>query len=130
MIFKIGAMAFIAATMAVLLKQSRPEISMQIGVLAGLLILLSVMEQLAGVVSGIVDAAASYGLDGPYLSAVFKVIGIAYAAQFAAEACRDSGEVGLASKVELAARVVMLTIALPVVLSLLESIGALLEVNG
>lgn len=129
MIFKLSALALIAATLAVIVRGTRPEISLQIGIAAGLLILLAVVEQLTGIVTEILSAAERYGLQRQYLGAVFKVIGIAYVAQFAAQACRDCGEGGIAAKVELSARIIMLAITLPIVLSLLDTVSALLEVQ-
>lgn len=128
MIFKLSAMAVIAAALSVLLKGMRPELAMQIGIAAGLLILLSVLELLTGIIQDILSAAEAYGLRQDSIGAAIKVIGIAYVAQFAAQSCRDCGETAIAAKVELGARVIMLALAMPVVISLLDTIHLLLEV--
>lgn len=127
MMFKIGAMAIIAASLAALVRSYRPELGIQVGIAAGLLILLTVIGEITGIIAAIKETAASYGLDSGFLGVVFKVIGIAYVAQFAAQACRDSGEGAIAGKVELAARIVMLALALPTVMTLLKSVGGMIS---
>lgn len=127
LVFKIAAFSVISAILAVLMKQYRPEISMQIGIVSGLLILLAVVEQITGIIGTITDIAAGFGLETAYLNIVFKVIGISYIAQFAAQTCKDAGENAIAAKVELAAKILMLTLALPIVTSLLETVGGLLQ---
>jgi len=126
LVFKIAAFAVISAIIAVMLRQYRPEIALQISIAAGLLILLAVMEQITGVLSTVSEIAHEYGIDESGLTTIFKVIGISYLAQFAADTCRDSGESALAGKVELAAKILILTLALPIIKILLESVNSLL----
>ena len=68
-----------------------------------------------------------YGLDPEGIKAVTKVIGIAYIAQFSADTCRDCGESSLAGKVELTGRLMMITAAIPLVVSTVEAIGGLMR---
>ena len=58
---------------------------------------------------------------------MLKVIGTAYLAQFAADLCRDAGESAVAGKVELAGRVLILALCLPVLMSILEMVGSILS---
>ncbi|NCB30439.1 MAG: stage III sporulation protein AD, partial [Clostridia bacterium] len=67
------------------------------------------------------------GLGANQLKLVFKVIGIAYVVQFAAEACRDAGEGAVASKVELAGRVLIVAVALPALMAVLSLLTGLLQ---
>jgi stage III sporulation protein AD len=44
---------------------------------------------------------------------LFKTLGLCFLAQFAADSCRDAGENALASKVELAGKLAIVILALP-----------------
>ena len=44
---------------------------------------------------------------------LFKALGICYLTQFAADSCRDAGESALAVKAEIAGRIAVLLISLP-----------------
>ena len=53
------------------------------------------------------------GVSGEYTIILIKTLGTCFLAQFAADACRDAGESSLASKVELAGKVAVILMALP-----------------
>lgn len=127
LLFKLCAMAVIAASMAIMVKSIRPELALQVSVMAGLLILLAALEMIGGIISSLVTLADRYGVDSTHIGIVIKVIGIAYVAQFASQICKDGGEGAISGKIELAARVVMLGMVLPSVISLFDTISALLE---
>ena len=59
------------------------------------------------------------------MSPLLKVGGISLLTDFAAQTCRDAGEDGLALKVELAGRVMLIALALPVMEALLSHILSL-----
>lgn len=56
------------------------------------------------------------GLDGESVAVIVKAIGIAYTTQIAAALCRDLGETALAVKTELVGRIMLMTLAVPLIL--------------
>ena len=126
LVFKVAAFSVIAAIIALMVKQYRPDIAIQVSIAAGLLILITVMEQVTGILSWLSDLAAEANVDIRNVNTIFKVIGISYIAQFAAQTCRDSGETSLAGKVELSAKIIMLSLALPIIKELLFVVRGLL----
>ena len=65
-----------------------------------------------------------------YAEFLFKALGVAILTQCCAELCRESGESGAASGVELAGRVEILLISLPLINELLATAKELLELGG
>ncbi|MCE5234569.1 MAG: stage III sporulation protein AD [Clostridiaceae bacterium] len=126
-IFKIVGLALAALTAVLLLRAYRPELAVQAAVAAGVVLLLIAVTELSGVMAMIDAIVAKYGLSSEHIKVVLKVIGIAYLAQFAAQTCRDAGEGAIASKVELVGRVLIVTVAVPVVFSILDVLGTLLN---
>ncbi|HHX50103.1 MAG TPA: stage III sporulation protein AD, partial [Clostridia bacterium] len=61
-----------------------------------------------------------------YLATIMKIIGIAYIAEFGAQVCRDAGETAIASRVEFAAKVLVMVLAIPILVAILETIIRLL----
>ena len=57
-----------------------------------------------------------------YLDTVLRVIGVAYLAAFGGQVCRDAGEGALAAKVELAGKVLILAMSVPLMFALLDLI--------
>ncbi len=66
----------------------------------------------------------------PYAPMLFKALAIAYITQYAAELCRESGESGAASGVELVGRIEILLLSLPLVGEILQMAEHLLSVGG
>lgn len=58
---------------------------------------------------------------GEYFEILFKAVGVSLICRIASDVCRDCGENSLASKVELAGKVSIVTLSLPLVRFLLET---------
>ena len=126
-IFKIAGLGLAAVVLAVFIKSWKPELAMQVSLAAAVIIFLMVLPYLKAVVVMFQDISEQIGLESKYLSLILKVIGIAYVAQFAAELCRDAGETSVASKIEFAGKVIIMTLSMPVVYSLLEVVSQIIR---
>ena len=125
-IIQVVGLGFIAVVLLTVLKQQKPEIAILLSIVVGATIFLMVLGQISGILQ-VLDQLARYAdVNDFYLATVFKIVGIAYIGDFGAQVCRDAGEGAIASKVEFAAKVLVLIIALPVAVGLLETIVGLL----
>ena len=61
-----------------------------------------------------------------YFSLLIKITGIAYLSEFATNICKDSGETAIASKVELAGRVIIIAMSVPILGALIDTITNIL----
>ena len=66
------------------------------------------------------------GADDEYLTILFKALGICYITQFAGDICRDCGENTLAVQTELAGKIALMLLALPLFNSLADIISNLI----
>jgi stage III sporulation protein AD len=57
-----------------------------------------------------------------YMGTVLKIIGIAYIAEIGAQVCRDAGEGVVAAKIEFAAKILVMVLAIPIILAILEAL--------
>lgn len=121
-IVQVVGLGLIAALLVLILKEYRPEMAMQVSLVAGVIIMLLVLNQIVGAVNVITETAVAAGINLVYLQTLLKVIGIAYLAEFGAQLCRDAGEGSIASRVELAAKVIILVMAVPVIVEIMESV--------
>ena len=124
-VWQIAGFAICAAAIALTLRRLRPEAAPVLVIAAGALIALMALPQLAKIVDGINILAASGSIQNAYLTPLMKVAGISLLMDFAAQTCRDAGEDGLALKVELAGRIMLIALALPVMDVLLSQIMSL-----
>ena len=126
-VFKVIGIALTAVAAALVLRAYRPELGLQIAVAASVLILVLTLDELAAMSGFLREVLGRYQIDTAYLTVMLKVIGVAYLAQFASDLCRDAGEGAVAGKVELAGRVLILALCLPVLAAILELIGSILS---
>ncbi len=126
-IFKIAGIGLAAAVLAVFIKNWKPELAMQVSLVATVIIFASVLPYLKILIDMLKDISVQAGIEVRYISIILKVIGIAYVAQFAAELCYDAGESAVASKIEVAGKVIIMTISMPVIYSLLEVVNEIIR---
>ena len=125
-IFRVVGLGFIAAVMALLLRQNRPEIAIQISIAAAVVIFFYIAPYFLGIVRMFEDLTEQLSIDLRFFDIVLKIIGIAYITQLGAELCRDAGENAIAAKIELAGKVILLVMSMPIVYSLINLVTGLL----
>lgn len=119
-IFQIVILAVVATLIIMVLKVQRPEIALQISIITGVIIFFVVLGKTSAVIELLKTYADKANIDTVYFSTLLKIIGIAYIAEFGSEICKDAGESAIASKVELAGKVIIIVLAVPIVTSLLD----------
>lgn len=121
-VLQLVGFAIVALVVLVAVRPQRPEVALMITIAAGAAILLAVLAKVQDIVTVITDLSERANIQSPYLAVVLKVIGVAYLAGFAAEVCKDAGESALASKVEVAGKIIILALAVPVMVALMETL--------
>ena len=121
-IVEICGIAVIGLTAIMVLRTIRPEYAMLAGILTGLILLAAAVLESSSVIGYIQDMTDSTGFS-LYSSVILKSLGIGILAQTTADICRDSGETAIASKVEFAAKIIILLLAIPILKTLLELIA-------
>ena len=119
-IVKVIGIGFIAACAALVLRQHRPEMALQVGLAAGILIFFIIIFKLSAVVDLLSSFADRAGVEPRFMGIILKVTGIAYLSEFAAGTCKDAGESAIASKIEMAGKVMIMVMAVPIVGALLD----------
>ena len=115
----ICGLLIITVFLALAVKPHRPELALALSAFCGAaitgILLMRIIPAL-DTVSSFIDRAMP---GSEYTQVLFKGLGICLLTQFCTDTCRDAGENGLANKAELAGKISLLIIALP----LFERIG-------
>ena len=119
-IMKIVGVALIALIIVVILKQYRPEFAIYTSIVAGVVILFLVMDELQGIISLLQNFANKSNINSKYLGLLLKITGIAFLAEFAVSICKDAGEGAIASKIEIGSKILIIAMSIPIISSLLE----------
>lgn len=126
-IVKAAAIGIAAVLLALQFKQVKSEYGTYLGLAAGLLIFGLAVSQISSVAAGIEKIAAMISVDSKYIMILMKVVGIAYICEFSANLCKDSGYSAVASQIEMAGKLSILVMSMPIVMALLETINSFLQ---
>ena len=126
-VIKIIGIALIALIIIILLKQYKPEFAIYISLLAGILIMILVMDKLTGIINILKDLSNKASINSSFLVLLIKITGIAFLTEFAVSICKDAGEGALASKVEIGSKIIIISMSIPIITSLLEIILKILQ---
>ncbi len=121
-IFQIIGIGLTAAILSVLVKNQKPEISIYISLVAGITIFLFIATKLQSVIEILSQLAGRINIDSIYLTTILKIVGIAYIAEFGAQICKDVGEGVIAAKIEFAGKILIMVMAVPILVSLMDII--------
>ena len=122
----IAGIAVCAAVVAAMLRRYHQEYAALLSIAAGVVILLAIFADAAPALERIRKLLSSTGLSGDYALILLKTLGISFLTQFAADACRDAGENGLASKTELAGKIAIVVLSLPLFAKIAETATGLI----
>ena len=123
MIFKLLGLTAAEIVLYSLLKQYKPEYAVLSEAACAVAALWMIAGELADVRQFFSQALESAGIKTEYASVLLKTLGTALISQFAANAARDNGQSALAEKIEFAGRVLMLSLALPVLKAVLQLVA-------
>ena len=126
-ILKTAAIAVVCAVAVVLIKKYIPEYAPFAQIAAFVALALSMLQTVRGVIEYFSDFLSSGVIDAGYAIQLFKALGIAAAAQFGAEVCRDSDNSALAFALETAAKIAIISMSLPMFKNLAEITAGLLK---
>lgn len=124
MIHIIGISA-VALIFGLFLRQHNKSVSLILIIFACIAVFLEsvsyltdIIDTLSGMVSGLEETSA-------YLKIMFKVLGIALITQIISDLCRDCGESALAGQTEVAAKIFIVALILPLLQAVVKAITGL-----
>ena len=118
--------AMVSTILCIVIKKDRPEMANFVALTAGIIILLSVVMKLSFIVDGIQSLADKVNIPSMYISLIIKLIGICYIIEFAISLCNDCGEKSIASKLEFGGKIIIMTMSIPILLSIVDTIISLI----
>ena len=123
---KLTAVGVTAVVLSAVLRKNTPELALLLALAAGLWMLALTAEGLGAVAALIQELADQAGLSEALLEPVMKTVALSILTKLTVEICRSAGEGGVAAFVETAGAVLALTVALPLVRAVAQTMGELL----
>ena len=121
-VFKIVGVGFIALTIVIILKQYRPEFAIYGSIIAGVIIIIMMSDEIKGIIGLINDIASKTNINIQFVKILIKITGVAILTEFAVSICNDSGEGAIANKIDVGGKILIMSMSSPIIYALMETI--------
>ena len=120
MMVKIGLIGIAAIFLAAPLRKDKGEFSMLIVLVAGMLVFVYALARMQTILTFLKELIDRLPIDEAYLTPLFKMLGITYVADFAANFSREAGYSSLAGQMELFAKLSIIALSIPELMYLVD----------
>ncbi len=117
--------AIVTAVLAVMLRSQSPHSAMLLSVSAGAIIILSLLKNLPGTLSGIQSVLADGGIDTADIAILLKVMGICFVTEFTCDCVTEAGLLSLSTNISFAGKILVLLTSLPLFQNIIAVITTL-----
>lgn len=124
-IFKVVGFAIVSVCLIIVLKEQKKEMALILTIFACLAIMLYAISKMIPIVDMLNDLVSKSGVNKDFLSIILKVTGIAYIVEFGKSVCNDAGQTAIASKLEIAGKVIIVSISIPLIGSIINILTGL-----
>lgn len=126
-IFALVGISLVGAVLCLVLRESKPEYAMVVSIACGVLIFSMILVSFSPVFETIKSLVSKVNINASYIKAIIKTLGICYITAFSSDACRDAGQTAIAGKIELAGKVCVVIISLPLFDELVKTAFSLIN---
>jgi stage III sporulation protein AD len=125
-ILQVAGVAVSGLLLVSIVRAFKPELAIYVVISTVLVILIFSMEQLTHVFQFLKSIYDDMTYGKEYFPIIIKVLVVAYLADFTAQLCNDAGESAIGNKVELAGKIIIFYISLPILVSILKLVNSIL----
>ncbi|ERN53025.1 stage III sporulation protein AD [Alkalihalophilus marmarensis] len=122
-------LGLIATFLALVVKEQKPMFAFLLTVFVGVIIFIFLVDEITKIIEMLESIAQNANINMVYLQTILKIIGIAYIAEFGAQIAKDAGQAAIATKIELAGKILILVMAIPILTAVIEMVLALLPTS-
>ncbi|MCS1350774.1 stage III sporulation protein AD [Mechercharimyces sp. CAU 1602] len=125
-IIQVVGLGLIATFLILILKEQKPVFAFLLATITGVMIFISIAGKITEIIHILSNLATQARVNTMFLETILKIIGIAYIAEFGAQVTRDAGQGSIASKIELAGKILIMVLAIPIITTIIETVVEIL----
>lgn len=124
-IFKIVSIGIVSTVLAIVLKNQKTGFEIYLVLITSILFLVFIFSKLQSIIELINKLIDSTEINREYITIILKVVGISYMVEFGRNICMDAGQSAIASKIEIAGKVIIVSLSIPVITSLVDLVATI-----
>jgi len=121
-IVQIVLIGIVATLLYIILKDIHPSFAFFIILVTSIFILFIVIKQVSVIIQLLQSLGNKAAVNAFYVETILKIIGIAYITELGANVTKDAGLTSVAAKIELAGKIFILLLAIPIITAVVEVI--------
>lgn len=121
-ILQIVTLGIIASILYIVTKALNSSFAFYIIIIMAVIIFLSIIQQIGAIFQLIERLGQRANVEGMYMKTILQIIGIAYIADLGSSIVKDAGLSSVAAKIELAGKILILVLAVPIITAVIEAI--------
>ncbi|MBQ4444372.1 MAG: hypothetical protein II896_06945 [Clostridia bacterium] len=125
-VLRVVGVGMVGVLLSLLLKKDKPEWHLLVLVVTGVVVLTIVLSSMTSVVNAFGALLSAGGVDDALFSGVLKIVGVGYLTEYAASVAGDAGVQSVGDKIQLAGKIAVFLMGLPIVTALVRTISLLL----
>lgn len=125
-VIKLVGFSIFAIFMILTLKEQRKDIALVLSIAAGIGLLIFSITKISAIVEMLDDLILKSGINKEFFTIIIKVTGISYIIEFGKNICMDAGESSVATKLEMAGKVIIISLSLPLISALVNSLSSII----
>ena len=126
-IVRIALAGVLGTLLAVQFKNGKSEYGIYVSIVLSIFIFMHILGKMEMIVEVFLRVGNQIKIKSVYILALLKMIGVAYIAQFASSVCKDAGFQTIAQQIDIFAKLTILVLSMPVLVTLLETIECFLS---
>lgn len=119
---QIAGAGVVGTLLALQFKNGKNEYGIYLSIAISLLLFYGMKDHLAIIAETVSMIGTTVKLEAGYLTALLKMLGVVYLAEFASAICRDAGNQTIAGQIEVFAKLMILALSMPILEALLLTI--------
>ncbi len=124
---KLAGIIIISLILIVFVRETKKEFSILLTLAAAVGIFLIIADEFSDVTATLKSLTTQSGELNSYISLMVKILGISLLGQFVIDLCKDSGEGALATQTEIATKIIILSMTLPLFETVIKIVTGLLK---
>lgn len=123
---QIVSLGLVVTVLALILKEQKPIFAFLLVTITGITIFLFLLGKISTVIRVLEQLADRSQVNQVFFVTILKIIGVAYIAEFGSQIVRDAGQDSIASKIELAGKILIMVMAIPIITVIIDTVMKLM----
>lgn len=125
-IFKIIAVGICGAVFSLVIKEYKPSLAIGVTVISAFCLLFAIFGQINYIFDVVRIISSKLSVDNEYIEIILKITGVSYLARFGTEICRDAGQNAIAANIEIAGKIIIVVMSIPILIAVMNLMVGLL----